>query len=117
MIKIFSLLSLLTILSFLFLSPFNVIAQIPPPESTSPETLPTRSAFAIVQDVMRWLWTALLIVAVITIIIAAYLFITAGGNPETLQKARNYVLYALVAIILAALAWGLVAIARRAAGG
>lgn len=109
---------LITLFGILVL-PMVVLAQTAPPTPTAGtgELLPTKPAFEVLGNVMRWLWTTLLVVAVVVIIIAAYMFVTAAGNPEALGKARNLVLYAVVAIILAAIAWGIVGIARRAAEG
>lgn len=42
--------------------------------------------------------------AILMILLAAYTFITAGGAPEKVNKARDYILYALVGLIVAFLA-------------
>jgi hypothetical protein len=46
------------------------------------------------------------------ILVAAYMFITAGGTPDNVNKARNYILYALVGLIVAFLARALPGIVR-----
>jgi len=50
----------------------------------------------------------LLVFAAIMIIVAGYMFVTAAGNPETVAKARHFVIYALVGIIIAVVAYGVV---------
>jgi uncharacterized BrkB/YihY/UPF0761 family membrane protein len=76
--------------------------------------LPSVNVITALYDIASWLWTILLIVAVIFIIIGAYYFVTASGNPEQINKARSIVLYALIGVVVAGLAWGLVRIARKA---
>jgi hypothetical protein len=63
-------------------------------------------------NVVNWLFTILLIVAAIFIVIAAYYFVTASGNPESVSRARNFVMYALIGVAVAVAARGLVALAR-----
>jgi len=64
------------------------------------------------QRVVDWLFTILLIVAVIFIIIAGYNFVTAQGDPEKVHKARQFVLYALIGVGVAVASVGLVALVR-----
>ncbi len=59
------------------------------------------------------MFTILLVVAAIFIIIAAFYFVTAAGNPETISKARNFVLYALIGVMVAAMARGLVYMVQK----
>lgn len=42
--------------------------------------------------------------AILMILLAGYTFLTAGGAPEKVNKARDYILYALVGMIVAFLA-------------
>jgi len=44
-------------------------------------------------------------VAVIFIILAAFGYLTSGGDPEKVGSAKNKIVYAIVAIIVAALAF------------
>lgn len=55
-----------------------------------------------------WLFRFLLIAAVIMIVVAGFLFVTAGGKPEQITKARNIIIYALIGVVVAVLARGLV---------
>ncbi len=59
------------------------------------------------------LFAILLMVAALAIIIAAYFFITASGDPEKTKKARDFVLYALVGVIVAFLAKALVMLVNK----
>ena len=59
-------------------------------------------------NIVNWLIKIVLVVAALFIVIAAFTFITAGGDPEKINTARNQVMYALIGVIIAILAWGLV---------
>jgi len=52
----------------------------------------------------NWVFTIFLIVGVITLILAAFKFLTAGGDPTAVQSARSMVLYAAVGFGVAFLA-------------
>jgi hypothetical protein len=106
----------LFLLSFLVL-PTLALGQIPPAESTTPQSLPTRSVFTVADTLFRWMFTLLLMAAVIAILVAAYYFVTAGGDATRVQTARQFVLYAVIAVIVAGVAWGLIAIARTIVQG
>lgn len=55
-----------------------------------------------------WLFGGLLFIAAIALIIAAYYFVTAAGDPDKVKKSRDFVLYALIGVIIAIAARGLV---------
>lgn len=62
------------------------------------------------------LFSILLIVAAIAIILAAYFFVTAAGEADKVKKARDFVLYALVGVLIAFLAKGLVMLIAQILG-
>lgn len=70
---------------------------------TSVEQLDT-----LVQKIVNWFSGFVLVVAVLFILLAAWTFLTAGGNPDSVAKARQMLIYALVGIAVAVLAWGMV---------
>lgn len=49
------------------------------------------------------------IVAVIVIIISGFQFITANGDPAKVKTARNTLLYSVIGLAVAMLAWAIVA--------
>lgn len=59
-------------------------------------------------NIIDYLFGFLLIVAAIGIVIAAYLFITAQGDAEKIKTARNFVIYSVIAVVVAFLARALV---------
>ncbi len=58
----------------------------------------------------NWLFGILLLLAVIFIIVAAFLYLTSGGNEEKTKKARDYIIYAVIAIAVAIVAKGVIAL-------
>jgi len=54
-----------------------------------------------------WISAIVLALAIIFILVSAFQFLTAAGNPEKISSARNMLIYALVAVAIAAVAWGL----------
>ncbi|KPJ55220.1 hypothetical protein AMJ47_01825 [Parcubacteria bacterium DG_72] len=79
-------------------------------------TAPTVDIFTALATLTDYLFTILLIVAVIFLIIAAFTFISASGDPDKVGKARNFVLYALIGIAVAVAAKGLVALIQTIMG-
>ena len=48
-----------------------------------------------------------MLIAILFIILSAWYFLTAAGNPEAIAKARQMLIYALIGIAVALLAAGL----------
>jgi hypothetical protein len=76
-------------------------------EGVPPEA-PNIDIIGLIFSITNWLFWILLLVAVIFIIIAAYSFVTATGDPEKIKTARNFVMYALIGVLVAFAAKGLV---------
>jgi len=65
-----------------------------------------------IMGLVNWVAWFVGLLAVLMGLYAGILFITAGGNAETITKARNILLYAIVGIAVSILAFGLVSISR-----
>ncbi len=76
----------------------------------------TASLVAVIIGLVQWVAWFVGLMAVLMGLYAGILFITAGGNAETITKARNILLYAIVGVAVAVLAFGLVAISRSIVG-
>lgn len=113
-IKVFALFFLAGMASVLLLGDI-VSAQIPPTLPQIPQVGPTTvgGAVDLVRYIVRWIYIIFFIIAVLFILFAAFTYLTAGGNEETVGKARNMIIYAAVAIIVALLAVGFEAIVRN----
>ena len=88
------------ILISLFISPLFIGALTAQPPSIEPD--------AAIEKITSLIFGALLAVAVIAIIYAGFSFITAQGDPAKVGTARTMLLYAVVGIIVALLAQGIV---------
>ncbi len=75
-----------------------------------PATAPTLVIMTVLNNIVNWLFSILLIVAAIFIIVAAYFFVTAMGDTDKVATARMFVLYALIGVLVAFCARGLVAL-------
>ena len=84
------------------------------PEQSQLTTLSVMDTLEIIAD---WIFYILLFVAAIFIVIAGVNFVTAQGDPEKVKKARDMVMYAVIGIIVALLARGIVALINVAIGG
>jgi hypothetical protein len=62
---------------------------------------------AVFDTLLNWLFTLLLILAVIYIIMAAFAYLTAGGEEEKIKKAHGKIIFAVVAIAVALLSKGI----------
>lgn len=82
----------------------------------APNVVPDTDVLKVLERIVDWLFSILLIIAAIAIVIAAYYFVTAAGDPEKTTKARNFVIYALIGVIVAFIARGLVALVGRIVG-
>jgi fumarate reductase subunit D len=69
-----------------------------------------------VDFVMQAVYTLFLIVVVICLVLAAFNFITAGGDENKIAKAKEWVKYALIGVVIALLAGGVVALLTNLLG-
>ena len=81
-----------------------------------PTEAPTLDIMVVLDRITNWLFALLLIVAAIFIIIAAYFFVTAQGDPEKTKSARNFVLYAVIGVLVGFIAKGLVIFVKTVVG-
>ncbi len=85
----------------IFLTPTIIFSQgVTPPPDVDP--------WGAIDTITNLVFGILLAVAVLAIIYAGFLFITAGGVSEKVTTARTTLLYAVVGIIVALLARGVV---------
>ena len=100
---------LLSLLLIGFLAvPVIGLTQTPPIIPGSPDTL-----FLTINSIISYLFWVLIFGAALVIAFAAYLFLTAAGDPDKTSKARNYVLYAMIAVIVGFLSKGIIALVAR----
>lgn len=56
---------------------------------------------------VKWTLGLLGLVAVIFIIIGGYMYMTAGGNEEKVDKAKQYIKNALIGLVIVLLSWAI----------
>jgi hypothetical protein len=81
------------------------------------ETAPTINVEEALGRITNYAFVIVLIVAVFFILLSGFWFITAGGDPDKLTKARMNLFYGVIGVIVALLAKGLVGLVRGVVGG
>ena len=71
----------------------------------------------LVKTAADWFSFFIFIFAILAILYAAFLFLTAGGNEETSKKARSVLIYGLIGIAVALLATSAVDFVKATVGG
>ncbi|HUZ92910.1 MAG TPA: hypothetical protein VNG29_02830 [Candidatus Paceibacterota bacterium] len=57
--------------------------------------------------IVGWMFTFLVILTIVFVLIAAYRYLTASGDPEKVKGASHMLIYAAIAIVVAIFARGL----------
>lgn len=70
-----------------------------------------------IQKFANFVGMVLMGIAVIMILFAAFNFLTAAGNEDKIKSARNYLIFALVGVAVALLAFALPAVIGPLLGG
>lgn len=83
-------------------------ASAEPPDTVIPDT----DVVASLGNIADWLFYILIGVSVLFIVIAGLQYVTAQGDPEKIKLAGQKVLYALIGVIVASLAKGLVVLVQ-----
>jgi len=60
----------------------------------------------IIDRVANWFELIIFAIAVVVLIAAGAMYVTAGGDEEKAKKARKLITYALIGIAIVLLAWG-----------
>lgn len=97
------------------LFPILAMAQIPQKSnlgipSLPPPVNPNLSTAAV--NLINWAFGFLMILAVVFILYAAFLYLTSGGEPDKIRRATSFITYAVVAIIIGAIAYGIIGLVR-----
>ncbi len=107
------------IASIIFSSlPLIALAQIGEPAPGAPVTTITTGQGLIntVNGLTNWIFIVLMLFAVVFILLAAFSYLTAQGDDEKIKTAKNQLIYAIVAIVIGALAKTIVAVVANVVG-
>ncbi|MDO8466986.1 MAG: hypothetical protein Q7S83_02485 [bacterium] len=70
----------------------------------------------LISDVSGWATGLLIALSVLFVIYAAFLYLTAGGDPKNVENAKNIIIYAVIAIVIALMANLVASIAKGLVG-
>jgi len=84
----------------------NNIAQCNLPEDS--ETPTTKGLWETVQTIINWVLAVLGLVTVVMIIIGGFTYLTSQGDPGKTKKGRDTILYGVIGLIIALLAFAIV---------
>lgn len=58
----------------------------------------------LISNVSGWATGLLITLSVLFVIYAAFIYLTAGGDPKNVENAKNIIIYAVIAIVIALMA-------------
>ena len=96
----------LTILALIGLLLFPTVLLAQPATGTEVFTT-VAGLIEVIERIGGYLSMIIFSLAIIFILVSAFQFLTAAGNPEKITSARQVLIYALVAVAIAVVAWGL----------
>jgi len=111
--KLFTSLLLLTVIITPFLA---LAAPADPPSGLQLPDNPLNDPKDILRTIHRvanWMFSFLIILAVIFILIAAFNYLTGAGSDEKIKKAHKMLLYAAIAVAVGLLAEGLIVVVSK----
>ncbi len=86
--------------------------QVPEAGSTILGTTGFTGVESVLTKVANWMLTILILVAIIFFIYAGFLYLTSAGEEEKVKKAKNSVVYGLIAVAVGLLAKGFIALVQ-----
>ena len=86
--------------------PTTVFATIAPP--TPPSGVSNLGLIETINKVSSAILAIIGVIAVLFLIIGGFQYVTSAGNPDSVQKAKSTILYAIIGLIVAILAWSVV---------
>lgn len=108
--KIISLSVLVGFIGIALVSNFALGAEIPGIDVVGPTSV--TGIVDVIRNVIKWIYIIFFIIAVLFILMAAFTYLSAGGDAEKVNTAKNKLIYAAVAIAVALLAIGFETIIR-----
>ena len=92
----------------------------PPADKSLPTTAPATTGaqlLTLVDTVTNWVFAVFTVLTIIFVLLAAFQFVTAGGDAVKVGEARQKLIWASVGIIIALASKGLVPVVRSIVGG
>jgi len=104
------------ILTCLLLMPVSLLAAEPEKPPADPPITSLHQLVNVIDKLGEWLFAIIFALAVIFVLVSAFQFLTAAGNPEKITSARQILIYALIAVAVAVIAWGLPKLIKKLVG-
>jgi|AntAceMinimDraft_18_1070375.scaffolds.fasta_scaffold115884_1 heme O synthase-like polyprenyltransferase len=101
---------IIPLLAVIIIPMMGVIANAQAAPSNQPGEGPITSMTqveSLLENILGWIYTFFFIFAAIFILIAAFQYLTAAGDEEKVKKAKNMLIYAVIAIAIALVAMGI----------
>lgn len=98
------------ILASFLLGSFSLAAMAASAPSVNEVNITADKVPGIIMNIATWLYRIILAAAVVFVLIAASQYLT--GNPKSVEKAHKQLLYAVVAIVVAIVAFSIVKIVQ-----
>ena len=103
---------IIPLVAFSFLAVMPAFAQITTDKQEAPTARDLSSWLSVVANLATWLYTIILILSVFMGLYAAILYLTAGGDQGKVKKASNTLIFAVIGIVVAILAFSISKIAQ-----
>lgn len=103
-------------LSLLPMTSFAATFDVPLTETQGGGIRRFEDIVALIERLTNWIFIILLTLAVLFIILAAFSYLTAGGDEEKVASAHQKIIYAVVGIAVAFLAQGVSFVVARLLG-
>jgi len=101
--------------------PVLASAQINPAPITAPSNYNNVNQITgnagIICTIINWIFWLLIVLTIIFVLVAAFKYLTAAGDPEKVKSAGSTLLYAAIAVVVALIAKGLPLIVSSFIGG
>lgn len=97
----------------IFLTGFLAQAQIPSPQPVGLVTNVSQ-VWSLINTIVKYVYWFFFAVAVLFIILAAFAYLTASGDAAKVKTANTRLIYAIVAVAVALIAYGIEALVRSA---
>ena len=108
---------ILSLLAILFLGQASLVLAVKGTTSDG-KVNTTEDVMTVIESITNWMYTIFMALAVIMIVYAAFVYLTAGGigtkkdSPAAVTRAHKMLVYAVVAIAVAILARGIVVVVK-----
>jgi lysylphosphatidylglycerol synthetase-like protein (DUF2156 family) len=101
---------IIPLVAFSFLAIMPAFAQITA-QQPAPQEKDLSGWLGVLSGIARWIYTIILVISVFMALYAAILYLTAGGDQNKVKKASSTLIFAIVGIVVAILAFSISRIA------